>query len=60
MPSVWVVNDGVANLRPIKVGTFGTDQVEVSEGLYQGDVIVTAGVHKLREGQSVRPAGDSQ
>jgi multidrug efflux system membrane fusion protein len=59
VPNVWVVNEGVASLRPIKVGAFGNEEVEVVEGLHQGDVIVTAGVHKLREGQKVRNAGDS-
>lgn len=58
VPNVWVVNDGVTNLRPIQVGNFGNDQVEVIAGLHKGDIIVTAGVHKLREGQKVRLAGD--
>lgn len=53
-PSVWVVNDGVANLRSVKVGAFGDNQVQVIEGLKEGDIVVTAGVHKLKEGQKVR------
>lgn len=53
-PQVWVIEDGVVNLRPIKVGVFGDEQVQVLEGLQAGDVIVTAGIHKLREGQKVR------
>lgn len=58
-PAVWVVADGVVALRPITVGNLGNGKVLVLEGLRSGDVIVTAGVHKLREGQKVNTAGDS-
>lgn len=53
-PCVWVINDGVVALRPVRVGAFGDDKIQVLEGLQDGDVIVTAGVQKLREGQKVR------
>jgi RND family efflux transporter MFP subunit len=53
-PAVWVVNDGVVHLRCIKVGAFGDNQVQVLEGLKDEEIIVTAGVQKLREGQRVR------
>jgi multidrug efflux system membrane fusion protein len=53
-PAVWVVCDGKANLRPVKIGEFGDEQVQVLAGLHDGDTIVTAGVHKLREGEKVR------
>jgi RND family efflux transporter MFP subunit len=53
-PGVWVINDGMATLRSVKVGAFGDAQIQVLEGLRNGDVIITAGVHKLREGQKVR------
>ena len=59
-PAVWVVTNGTVNLRPIKVGAFGNEQVQVLEGLKEGDLVVTAGVHKLREGQKVRTGGDAQ
>jgi len=59
-PNVWVINDGQVNLRPIKVGVFGDNRIEVLAGLKNGDVVVTAGVHKLQEGQKVRLVGDSQ
>jgi RND family efflux transporter MFP subunit len=55
-PSVWVVNDGVVNLRPVEIGMFGDNQVQVTEGLKEGDIVVIAGVHKLKEGQKVRLA----
>ena len=53
-PNVWVINNDVVSLRPIKVGAFGDNKIQVLEGLQDGDVIVTAGVQKLREGQKVR------
>ncbi len=53
-PGVWVVSDGAVTLRPVKTGAFGDDKIQILEGLQDGDVIVTAGVQKLREGQKVR------
>lgn len=53
-PHVWVIQDGTVHLRPIKAGSFGNNQLQVIEGLQDGEVIVTAGVQKLREGQKVR------
>lgn len=58
-PHVWVITNGAVNLRTVKLGVFGSDKVQVLEGLQQGDLVVTAGVHKLREGQKVRVAGDT-
>ncbi len=52
-PQVWVVEDGVVHLKDVKVSRFGANTVQV-EGLSAGDIVVTAGVHKLREGQEVR------
>ena len=59
-PNVWIVEDGQVTLRPVKLGNFGDNTVEVREGLQAGDVVVTAGVHKLTEGQKVNKAGDKQ
>ena len=52
-PQVWVVEDGKVHLKDIKVKRFGSSTVQV-EGLSAGDIVVTAGVQKLREGQEVR------
>ena len=60
VPSVWVVHGGTVSLRPVKLGVFGDSTVQVLEGLKNEDVVVTAGVHKLKEGQKVRLAGDSK
>lgn len=53
-PGVWVVSDGAVTLRPVKTGVFGDGKIQILEGLRDGDVIVNAGVQKLREGQKVR------
>lgn len=53
-PCVWVINNYTATLRPIQIGRFGNGQVQIIAGLNPGDIIVTAGVHKLREGQTVK------
>lgn len=60
IPNVWILNNSVVNLRPVKIGMFSNGKVQVLEGINNGDVIVTAGVHKLREGQKARTAGDVQ
>lgn len=56
-PHVWVVADHVVHLRPIEIGSFGNAQVQVIAGLRAGETIVIAGVHKLREGQTVKITG---
>ncbi|MCM0759579.1 MULTISPECIES: efflux RND transporter periplasmic adaptor subunit [Sporomusa] len=53
-PCVWVINNYTATLRPVQIGRFGNGQVQIIDGLHPGDTIVTAGVHKLREGQTVQ------
>lgn len=56
IPGVWVVNQEQVTLRTVKIGALGDGKVQVLEGLQNGDIIVTAGVHKLKEGQKVRIA----
>ncbi|MDX2156409.1 MAG: efflux RND transporter periplasmic adaptor subunit [Hyphomicrobiaceae bacterium] len=55
-PAVWVLSPDKASvmLRPVVVARYETDKVIVTEGLAKGDVVVTAGVNRLREGQKVR------
>lgn len=57
-PYVWVINDQVATLRQVQIGIFGNTQVQIVAGLNPGDTIITAGVHKLREGQTVKLTED--
>jgi len=58
-PAVWVVNDNILTLRPIQTGPFSNGTIQVLAGLQPGDRIVSAGVHKLTEGQRVKTAGDA-
>jgi RND family efflux transporter MFP subunit len=51
---VYVVNDGVAYLRAVKIGSSTADQVEVLDGLKEGDEIVTFGQNMLHDGAHVR------
>lgn len=53
-PAVWVVSNHTVALRPVTVGTMTNQIVEIMSGLSPGEIIVTAGVHKLQEGQPVR------
>jgi membrane fusion protein (multidrug efflux system) len=57
---VYKVVDGKAARVKVRTGLRRGSQVEVTEGLQAGDVVVTAGQIKLREGAAVRiapPAG---
>lgn len=56
-PAVFVVADGKATLQKVKLGSRRTGEVEVTEGLSAGQLVVTAGQMKLREGANVRPVG---
>jgi multidrug efflux pump subunit AcrA (membrane-fusion protein) len=59
-PGVWLVTQGRATLRPVKLGELGVgDRIRIIEGLQPGDVVVLAGVHKLRPGQKVRSGGEA-
>lgn len=58
-PAVWLVDpkEQTVAQHPIGVSNFGTSTVEVAQGLSEGDIVVTAGVHALRPGQKVRVPG---
>ena len=57
-PAVFRVVDGKAALVKVKLGVRRAAQVEVVDGLGAGDVVVTAGQLKLREGAPVRAVGE--
>ena len=46
--------DGTVTAVPVTLGKVVGDGVEITRGLDAGDRVVSAGVHHLREGQSVR------
>jgi len=55
-PAVWVVDPKTSQvkLRRVSIGQFREDGVTITAGLQPGDVVVTAGVHKLKPDQVVR------
>jgi len=57
-PYVFRVTDGKAVRTPVKTGLRRNAQVEIVEGLHDGDEIVTAGQLKLRDGAPVRLLGE--
>lgn len=64
-PAVWVVvtegDQTVVRSRPVKVARFDPDSVIVSGGLKDGDIVVTAGVNWLANGEKVAlPAETAQ
>ncbi len=62
MEGVFVVRDGKAEFRPVKVGIAGEEYFEVIEGLDEGEEIVAGPyqtIRDLRDGAAVRPTGES-
>jgi membrane fusion protein (multidrug efflux system) len=57
-PAVFKVVDGKAVLVKIRIGVRRAAQVEVVDGLAEGDVVVTAGQLKLRDGAAVKAIGE--
>jgi RND family efflux transporter MFP subunit len=55
-PAVWVFDSSSSSvkLRPVTVLRYETDVVLISDGLTEGERVVTAGVHKLLPGMKVR------
>lgn len=54
--SVWLVAaDDTIKSQTITTGELTGDKIVVTQGIKQGDQIVTAGVHFLREGEKIKP-----
>jgi RND family efflux transporter MFP subunit len=55
-PAVWVVNPASMQvaLKPVVLARFETSRTIINSGVEKGDIVVTAGVNRLREGQKVR------
>jgi RND family efflux transporter MFP subunit len=60
-PGVWTIVDQPVRVtwQPIQVNRIDADTVSVSEGLKQGDRVVSLGAHLLHEGQEVRFAAEA-
>ncbi len=53
---VWVVDteNKIVNRKPVKIAARGRDGVDIESGISAGERIVTAGVHRLEDGQPIR------
>ncbi|MCB9544840.1 MAG: efflux RND transporter periplasmic adaptor subunit [Myxococcales bacterium] len=56
---VYVVVDGKATLREVKIGRRVPGRVEILEGLQAGEPVVVDGVHKLRPGAPVNVVSEA-
>ena len=54
--NVFVIEDGVSQRRPVEVGLLRGGEAEVLNGLTEGEAVVTAGQHSLKQGENVRVA----
>jgi len=54
---VWVINPETmrASRRDVKVGLFAGNRIAITEGLSEGEMIISAGVNAVVEGMWVRP-----
>jgi multidrug efflux system membrane fusion protein len=56
---VYVVNaDRTVSLRNVKAGVSGVDNVEITQGLAIGEVVVTEGGDRLRDGARIQTSAD--
>jgi len=54
---VFVVADGVAEKRLVRIGQRRVGDVQIVDGLAEGELVVTEGTQKLRDGAPVRLQG---
>jgi multidrug efflux pump subunit AcrA (membrane-fusion protein) len=54
---VWVIDESTNTVsqREVEIGALVSSGLAVQSGLESGEMIATAGVHFLREGQQVKP-----
>jgi RND family efflux transporter MFP subunit len=56
-PAVWVVDKatGAVALRPVVISRWRDETALIASGVADGEIVATAGVHKLEQGQKVKP-----
>ena len=60
-PQVWLGTNNKVHTHEVSIGGYEGNNVRISDGLQQGDIVVVGGVNKLAEDQNVRlEAGVSQ
>ena len=52
--NVFVIENGVSQRRAVEIGLLRDGEVEVLNGLAEGEAVVVAGQHSLKQGESVR------
>ncbi|MBD3631286.1 efflux RND transporter periplasmic adaptor subunit [Cyclobacterium sp.] len=52
-PEVYVVEEGKARVKAIKVASIGQDQLVLLEGLQEGEKVITTGLINLKDGVAV-------
>ncbi len=45
---------GIVRRKPVNVGELTADGLEIFEGLADGDLVVTAGISQISDGQKVK------
>nr|WP_315486706.1 efflux RND transporter periplasmic adaptor subunit [uncultured Undibacterium sp.] len=55
--SVWVVEAGAVKLMPVQLGGTAGEDVLIASGVSAGQMVVTAGVNLLKNGQKVKILG---
>jgi multidrug efflux system membrane fusion protein len=51
---VYVIEEGKAKIRPIKLGSLEGPRTSVLEGLTEGEQVVLEGIDRLWEGKEVK------
>jgi RND family efflux transporter MFP subunit len=61
-PAVWVVDrqSGAVELRPVVIARWRDETALIASGVKDGEIVATAGVHKLEPGQKVRPVQQAE
>lgn len=54
-PYVYVVENGIVTVRRIVLGREAGNNIEVIDGIKEGDIVVTSGQINIKEGLKVRP-----
>jgi len=51
---VWLVENGKAAKKEVKVGFETDEDIEILEGLKEGDKVISKGVSKVKEGEKIQ------
>ena len=52
--AAWVISEGRARRRELRIGVYAEDRVEILEGLEEGEMVVLAPPPRLEDGALVR------